>query len=192
MSESFVIEIYKGKEVLPYLPALAKLRISFFKDSPYFYNGNTSCEEKYLDIYSKSQNSIFVVANKEGEIIGIASGLPVLESLEKNKYVFTEQPWEHTFYLGEIVLKQKYYKSEIKNKLYQAFEKTIASLEHYVAIVVYEIECVGKEKEMMDAFWQNNDFKKIPDSTVCYEWQEQGSPKSVNHPMALWKKNLAF
>lgn len=44
----------------------------------------------YLSMYANSKNALFVVAKIGKEIVGIISGLPLLESQEENKKLFEQ------------------------------------------------------------------------------------------------------
>jgi len=46
------IHCLKGKEILPYLSELARLRIEIFKEYPYLYEGDLAYEEQYLHTYA--------------------------------------------------------------------------------------------------------------------------------------------
>ena len=43
-----ILKTLTGAAITPYLPTLARLRISVFRDWPYLYDGATSYEGEYL------------------------------------------------------------------------------------------------------------------------------------------------
>ena len=72
------IEIFQGAYVRPWIPAIAKLRISEFKEFPYLYAGSEEIEEEYLAHYVNDNNSLFAIAFDHKEIVGIGTGIPLL------------------------------------------------------------------------------------------------------------------
>ena len=55
------IERVHGQDVLPYLDALASLRIKVFREFPYLYEGSRDYETSYLRNYAKSPRSTVVL-----------------------------------------------------------------------------------------------------------------------------------
>ena len=190
------IEVLKGKEVIPYLEKLAGLRIAFYRNYPYLYEGNLSDEMAYLSMYSNSENSLLAIAKKEEEIVGIASGLPMLESKEENKRLYAEKqiPGEHVFYLGEVVLSQEYQNTDVQERIYQQFEKAVIDLQKYHTIAVCEIERDPQDpKKPISTFsseiqWENRGFFKQPELYTMDAWKDVGDLEKSNHALVFWNK----
>ncbi len=136
------IEVLKGNEVIPYLKPLAELRILFYRDYPYLYEGDLAEEEDYLSLYAGSENSLFVVAKEDEKMIGAITGLPLLESQEENRELFTHKlnAVNHIFHVGELVLLPEYRSANVQKRLYRQFEKSVIELTKYDVISVCEIE----------------------------------------------------
>ena len=145
-------------------------------------------------MYANSENSLFVLAKKEEQVIAIVSGLPLSESSEENKKLFEQlkMPMEHVFYLGEMVLSQEYLKDDVKERLYQQFEKAIAELEIYTTLILCEIErSEDTNSDWAEIFWQNRGFVREPELKVYYSWKEVAKLGQIDHTMVFWRKDLA-
>jgi len=193
-----IIEILKGNEVIAYLPKLAELRLSFYREYPYLYEGNLADEENYLSLYANSENSLLAVAKNGEEVVAAVTGIPLLESAEENIKLFAQKgiPAEHLFYLGEIVLSQEYQKSGVQQELYQQFEKAVIGLKRYDAIVVCEIERGSEDSKRVssalssEVCWEGRGFTRQPEWSTHYTWKDVGDVETTHHLMVFWGKGL--
>lgn len=192
------IETVQGHETLPYLAKLIELRLAFFRECPYFYEGNVTDEENYVSLYANSEDSLLTIAKHGREVIGIVTGLPLVESQNENKKLFAhkEIPVSTTFYIGEIVISEKYQNNNLEHKLYQQFEKSIKELKKYDTLLVCEVERLdSKQKEnpfSSETHWEDEGFIKQPELNVHYVWQEIDEETKTNHLMVFWKKALSL
>lgn len=190
--DSIVIETLKGSETLPYLQTLMELRLSFFREAPYLYEGTLAEEEKYVQMYSAANDSLFAVAKEGNNVIGMITGLPFTESKEQNQRLVDQiSVSPHGFYLGEVVFLGTP-SDHLKQKLYQAFEESIKKLSCYDSLFVCEIE---REPGSSDGpstamSWEEHGFVRDPNLSVIYPWQEIGNEAESDHLMVFWKKEL--
>lgn len=193
---SIVIEVLKGNEVIPYLKKWIEIRLLFYKDYPYLYDGTMEGEEHYLRMYSNSENTLLVMAKRGEEIIGAVIGLPLPESPEENKDAFQEAGMlqEELFYLGDSIVTKEFKTSNVQEQMYHKFESAVKHLEKYRGIVVCEIErdVNDPKKVANDTFyelaWNNRGFIKEPNQTVLFSWQEIDDVESSDHRMVFWRK----
>lgn len=194
------IETFKGSEVIPYLPSLAELRLLFYREYPYLYEGDLNGEEKYLNLYATSENSLLILAKRGEEYIGCVAGLPLFESQEENVQLFTQHkiPANRLFCLGEIVLFHATEQSDVAEKLYEQFEGAVIELKQYDTIFVCEIEREAHDpKKPLGAFsseviWERRGFCKHPELATSYSWKEVGETEASNHRMVFWSKKLSL
>ncbi|MES2344650.1 MAG: GNAT family N-acetyltransferase [Chlamydiota bacterium] len=192
IEESIVkIEVLEGTEVIPYLKQLAELRISFYRDYPYLYEGSLIEEEKYLSLYADSKNSLFVIAKEGEKMVGAITGLPLLESQEENRIVFKHKQSiaEHIFHIGEFVLLPEYRNADIQKRLYRQFEKFVMELTEYDGISLCEIERPSYDS-FVESLWKDNGFIKQPGLSSYYRWKEVDALEDTDHLMIYWIKNL--
>ncbi|HYQ93023.1 MAG TPA: GNAT family N-acetyltransferase, partial [Candidatus Competibacteraceae bacterium] len=77
MAQNLRIERLSGKSIERYLPELARLRITVFREFPYLYNGSQEYEEKYLATYVDVPDSVMVLVWSDATVVGASSGLPM-------------------------------------------------------------------------------------------------------------------
>jgi GNAT superfamily N-acetyltransferase len=100
----------RGAEIHPYLAAAADLRLTVFREFPYLYDGTLDNEEKYLSHYAQSEQSFFALVLNQDRVVGISTGLPLVDADECFQAPFIERDWglEEVFYLGESCLLREY------------------------------------------------------------------------------------
>src|SRR5690625_1671810 len=82
-----------GSDIEPYLRELVRLRIAVFREFPYLYDGDAEYEAGYMRKYAASKNSVFVLALSGGDVVGVSTGVPLLDAdadfrkpFEQSKY----------------------------------------------------------------------------------------------------------
>lgn len=197
MIDEIQLHVLTGKEIHRYMTEIANLRIIFFREFPYLYEGDSSQEENYLAMYSSSENTVVVIAKDADQIVGVVAGLPLDESTEEIKQIDgMEQITGDIFYLGEIVVLEDERKDNIKRNLYREFENQIREKESYKRIFVCEIDRPASDPRKppnyipSDYFWSAEGFVKQPELTANFSWKELDRPKEENHLMIFWVKNL--
>src|SRR5574337_1151454 len=110
MKDKIEIQRFKGKDILPFIPALAALRISVFKEYPYLYEGTLEYEYDYLNTYVKCPESVIIIAREGDNIIGASSAIPLqFETIEfQQPFLDNNIDIKDVFYFGESVLKPEY------------------------------------------------------------------------------------
>ena len=89
------IQTCSGKEILPFLDDLARLRIEIFKDFPYLYDGNMAYERVYLKTYSDCPDSFFVIVrNDDDRIVGVSTSVPLESEDEEFKQPFLDNGYD--------------------------------------------------------------------------------------------------
>ena len=66
-----------GDAILPWLDAVAALRIAVFAEWPYLYRGDAAYERGYLARYAASPRSVLVLARDGEEVVGASTGIPL-------------------------------------------------------------------------------------------------------------------
>src|SRR5688572_3155581 len=99
-----------GEAVAGYLEDAARLRIAVFREFPYLYDGSEEAERGYLASYLECPRSVFVLAMDENRVIGVSTGLPMMDADASFQRPFLEAglPPEEWFYFGESVLDLAY------------------------------------------------------------------------------------
>lgn len=190
------IETFQGKEVIPHLKQLAMLRLAFYREYPYLYEGDLCEEEKYLQLYSQSEQSVLTLAKSGDNIIGVLTGVPLEESSEAICALFSDNGVspKSVFYLGEIVTAPEYQESDVQQMLYERFEEVVIGLKHFDTIAVCEVErddlAVPRSGFSAEVDWDNRGFLRHPELATFYTWRDIGQSELSDHRMVFWNKCL--
>lgn len=191
------ITVLRGSEILPYLDQVAKLRIDIFREWPYLYEGDLKTEKNYLKVYADAKDSILVVAEEGNQVIGIAIGVPLNESIELVQDVFREKQvsMENRYYFADAILLKEYRGQNIGLTMIQKFEQAVGELKRYGEI--YGFEIVRDENDprkpegyrSLDPLWEKLGYGVIPGWEAHVEWLDVGDLEKTSHLMRFRKKN---
>ena len=103
---SMQLETVVGDALVGFIPDLARLRMTVFREYPYLYDGSEAYEEDYLRTYTASGEAIAVLARDGDAIVGASTGIPLAAETEAFVRPFEALGRDPTtvFYCGESVL----------------------------------------------------------------------------------------
>lgn len=190
------IQSISGKAILPYLPEAARLRIAVFREFPYLYDGSEAYEREYLEVYAHSERSVFILALKDGRIIGMSTGLPLAEADEAFRKPFVDAGWDpqEIFYFGESVVAENERGQGIGHRFFDEREKHAAA--HGFPITTF---CAVQRPDnhpmkpagyrTNDAFWTKRGYEKRPDLHAELDWpQVDQKDGEVRNRLVFWLK----
>jgi hypothetical protein len=104
------IQTVTGAALRPFIPALARLRITVFRDWPYLYEGDQTYEESYLRIYADSPRAAIVLAFDGEAVVGASTCLPLADETANVQAPFQSVGIgvARVFYFGESILLRAY------------------------------------------------------------------------------------
>ncbi len=191
------ITSFVGPTEQEYKNALAKLRIEVFRDYPYLYQGSIAYEEKYLDTFSQSEESIIVVAFDGSEVIGVSTGIPLKCEPDEVK-----QPWldgagdiSNIFYFSESVLKKNYRGQGIGVKFFEAREQWAKQLNYEIATFCGVVRADNHPDKpadyiALDNFWTKRGYQKKEGFVCKMSWQEIHETTESEKELQFWYKQL--
>jgi GNAT superfamily N-acetyltransferase len=194
---SVVVTPVCGPDIIPFIDALADLRIRVFRDFPYLYDGDRAYEQKYLLTYARSPESLFVLAQDGARVVGVATGVPMRDETPEFKAPFLSHGYdpEAIFYFGESVLLPEYrgqgvgvrffaeredYARRIGRFRYTAFCAVDRAQDHPLRPAGYE---------PLDSFWANRGYRRCPEFRSVYRWKDIDQPEAGDHAMTYWMKD---
>lgn len=198
MSDRLEIKHLSGREIAPYLADLARLRIEVFRDFPYLYDGTAEYEERYLQTYVDSPESILVLASDAGRVVGASTGLPMEHETDEFKQPFVEHGYDpaRIFYCGESVL-QKAYRGR---GVYQAFftgregqARALGRFDYCAFCCVVRPEghpLRPADYAPLDPVWSKFGYRRHPELTTRYSWKDVGDSEETAKPMVFWLKAM--
>lgn len=186
-----------GREVEPYLPALAQLRIRVFREFPYLYEGTMAAEEQYLLSYSNSPDSVLVIAQDGESIVGVSTALPLTDHEENVHLPFLENGYDlaEVFYYGESVLLPEYRKQGIGVAFFQERESFARQLRRFKwaafcgVVRPKDHPLRPADYEPLDEFWKKRGFQST-DMYAQMEWQDIDEQQPTPKSLRFWLKAL--
>jgi len=182
-------QLVQGSDMEQYVNDMIRLRLTVFRESPYFYDGTEGEERAYLEQHLHSEKGLFLIAKTGDHVIGMLSGTPMKDRDDyAYPYVKNAIPTDSIFCLGELVVEQSDHREQIGLNLYQLFEEHVRSLGSYDTIsecvVLHPIAGEGKSILMQVG------GSKCPNLVYHCFWKEIDQEVSTDHVMEYWSKQL--
>jgi hypothetical protein len=192
------IKHLSGMELEPWLPDLARMRITVFRDFPYLYDGTAEYEEKYLKTYMRSPESIIILALDGDKVIGASTGLPMEHETEEFQKPFLEHGYDPAkiFYCGESVLLKEYRGKGIYKEFFLGREGQARKLGRFDWC---SFCCVQRPADHplkpadyipLDAVWNKFGYVKHSELRTSYIWKDVDQAEETAHDMVFWLKSI--
>lgn len=190
--------VFKGREIVPLIPQVARLRLEVFREYPYLYDGDEQYERKYLEMYSASARSVFVIALDGDAVVGASTGLPLEEADEEFQLPIREAPDidpTDVFYFGESVLLATHRGRGIGHRFFDERERHAASL----GFTITAFCAVNRPPDHprkppsyqpLDAFWRKRGYERHPDLVAHYRWKDLDDTEETEKLMTFWIRRL--
>ena len=181
------IEAIWGKQFRSYASAVTSMRLSIFREWPYFYAGDEKVEADYSRLYAESSNSLLIIGRENGKIIGVTTGLPLEELDPFYLTPFQKRSVHSFFYLGEILLLKEFRGRGLGLQMHAAFESEVRKQARYNKIYILRILCdpkdprKPKEDPDLDRFWHRLGYIERADLNLEIEYQEIGRDSPSLH-----------
>jgi len=195
--EEIKYQLIKGKEILPFLEEISKLRRKIFREWPYLYEGTDESDKEFVEVYANCDAiAVFVINN--GKLVGHSIGVPLVAMPEEFTDRFSSHsiPKEKIFYWAEIILLEEYRNKKIGEKIYYQMEEAIKKANKYALISGCEIyreendERRPKSYRSNDHFLEKIGFVRNPDMIAFFTYKEIGESEATPKEMHFWEKQL--
>lgn len=203
---------YAGSEVLPYLDAVAALRIAVFRDWPYLYDGDTAYEREYLAAYAASPDSVFVLATAvlatAGDaVVGASTGLPLADDSPEFRAPFDAAGLDATrvFYFGESVLLPQWRGRGLGHAFFDHREAHARALGRFDTTAFCAVDRAPDDPRRPpghrdnDAFWRKRGYVRQPQLRMQLHWRERDAGDATPgeavlgeaaHTLTFWTRTL--
>jgi len=193
MNNPVILERFTGKDVERYIPDVARLRISVFREFPYLYDGNLDYEAKYLRTYTRSPDSVIVIAFDGDKVVGASTAVPLQHEMEEAKRPFVENGMDPAgvFYLGESVLEKQYRGRGIGVRFFEEREAHARLVGQFNWCAFCAVERPANHPRRpkgyvpLDEFWNKRGYHKRPDIQTTFTWQDLDETISTPKPMVF-------
>ncbi|MDI6401546.1 hypothetical protein QLX67_06025 [Balneolaceae bacterium ANBcel3] len=203
-NSSIEIKVIEGKELTHYLEALARLRITVFRDFPYLYDGDTEYEEKYLSTYMGKNHAICVLALHQGHVVGASTALPLSDETDEVKKPFIDRNInpEEVFYFGESVLEKNYRGRGLGVRFFKEREAYALELNRsgnfrfticaFCAVQRPDNHPLRPENYVpLHTFWHRRGYTCHPDMKTRFSWKDLGESAESEKEMVFWTKKIS-
>lgn len=192
-----VLEL-RGSEALPYVDAMAKLRIEVFSEWPYLYKGDAAYERKYLQTYFESANSFIVLAIEGSQVVGMSTAvwLPDAEPAFQEPFLVKGFDAKSVCYYGEsVVLRGRRGRGLGREfmRRREAFARSLPGVQWAAFCAVVRPKHHPRKPEdatVLDHFWMRDGFVAADGMTTSYLWTDIGETSESPKPMQFWIKHL--
>lgn len=182
-----------GSDIEPYLRELVRLRIAVFREFPYLYDGDAEYEAGYMRKYAASKNSVFVLALSGGDVVGVSTGVPLLDADADFRKPFEQSKYDlaDVFYFGESVLEKAYRGMGAGHRFFderEAFAERLGyGVTTFCAVVRpddHPHRPIGYRP--LDDFWRKRGYVRQPQMVARYGWKEIGQEEETDQEMVFW------
>lgn len=192
------VACFRGTEAAAHLPSLARLRIAVFGAYPYLYEGDPAYEETYLASYTRSADSLFVLAFDGDEVVGASTGLPLADEDEAFRQPFAGHGIDarEIFYFGESVLLPQYRGLGIGHRFFDEREAHARRLGRFRWTAFAAVDRAADDPRRPDghrdndAFWHARGYRRRPGLTMRLSWREVGEAGESEKPLTFWLRPL--
>ena len=192
------VETLSGEAVVPYLPALARLRGEVFAEWPYLYQADPAQDAGHLRAYAEGEGAAIVVALDGEEAVGVSTCQPMRLASASVQEAFTRagrDPAAH-MYFGESVLQRPYRGQGIGVAFLAAREAQTRATGHRTAAFCAVDRAADDPRRPpghvpLDAFWRRRGYTHHPELFSEFTWREIGGASPVPHRLSFWLKDVA-
>jgi len=194
---ALTIQSFSGSDAAPFFDDLARLRITVFRDFPYLYHGDSDYERQYMEIYARSEGSVFILAIDNGLVVGASTGTPMISETDEVQAPFLAaglDPQEF-FYFGESVLLPDYRGQGIGVKFFEGREAQAKRLGlRYATFCAVERPLDHPRRPVdyapLDAFWAKRGYTHHPALRTSFTWRDLDETVESPKPLSFWIRDL--
>lgn len=188
-----------GAALVPFLPALADLRLSVFREYPYLYDGDLDYERRYLRVYVDAPDSVAVLALDGDRLVGASTGLPLAREHEGFRAPFVRRGIDPAtvFYNAESVLLPDYRGRGLYRSFFEGRENHARALPGIAHLVFCAVQRPADHPRRppshtpLDAVWTKFGYARRPDLTAAFPWKDLDDPAPSDKTLVFWWKDLA-
>lgn len=192
------LQTLTGPAILPYLSALAGLRVEVFADWPYIYDGDAAYEETYMQSYVAAPRAAVIAAFDGETVIGAATCLPLADEPARIQlpFILAGMAVEDIFYFGESVLRKSYRGQGIGVGFFAAREAHARSFASYTTTAFCAVDRPATHKLRpadfipLDAFWAKRGYTKQPGLQCEMSWRDRDETSATMKKLTFWTKPL--
>lgn len=193
---ALLVERVRGSAALPWLDALAELRIRVFRDFPYLYDGSLDYERGYLAEYAASTDSLIVLALDDKRVVGCSTGLPMVDADPAFQRPFVDAgcALQDVFYFGESVLDAAWRGRGIGHRFFDEREAHARQLGFPITTFCAvqrppDHPLRPADYRPLDSFWRKRGYRPRTDLVTRFGWKDIDQARETHKSMQFWVRH---
>jgi GNAT superfamily N-acetyltransferase len=191
---------FSGSALHEHLDAVARLRITVFREFPYLYDGSMDYERRYLQTYVQCPESVVVLAIAGDDVVGASTGIPMRheEAAFQQPFVDRGLDPQRIFYCAESVLLPEYRGRGIGGRFFDEREAHARALGGFDWCCFCAVERPADHPlrppgyQPHDAFWRKRGYSPQPELGATYNWKDVDQPEQTSKRLGFWLKSVQF
>jgi GNAT superfamily N-acetyltransferase len=191
---SIRVEPLTGHALVAALPALARLRITVFREWPYLYDGTHDYEQNYVKKFATAESAVVVAAFDGDDIIGCATASPLRGHADAFAAAFANRDFDpdRLFYFGESVLLGSHRGRGVGHAFFdhrEAHARRVGGYTHttFCGVVRPADHPMRPATYVpLDAFWRKRGYQKLDGVTGQFGWKDIGEDTETKKLMQFW------
>ena len=191
-------ERYYGKDLEQRLDAIARLRMTVFREWPYLYEGDEAYERKFLDIYVQSSRSFALVVLDGDRPVGVTTAMPLNDEEPEIRKPFVDAGIDpgQVFYFAESVLLPGYRGQGLYRRFFAERETHARSFGEYELVTFCAVQrpidhpLRPADYQPLDPVWRHFGFQPRADLVAYFPWPDVGETEETEKPLQFWVKSL--
>lgn len=186
-----------GAGLAEVIPALARLRITVFRDFPYLYDGDAAYEASYLADFAATEGAVIVVARDGDAIVGAATAAPLVtqDKAWQAPLAAAGHAIDRIFYFGESVLLSSHRGQGIGHAFFdhreaQARAQNASHAAFCSVIRAGDHPARPDDYRPLDAFWRGRGYAPLAGVTATFDWKCIGEAGESRHTLQYWSRAL--
>lgn len=188
---------FVGSGIAPLLDDLAALRISVFRDWPYLYDGDPDYERRYLQVYPATEGAIVVAAYDGAQMVGAATGLPMLSADPEFAGAFDGSGLDLScvFYCAESVLLPGFRGQGAGHQFFdlrEAQARAVGASHVCFCSVQRPSDHPARPASYrpLDGFWRKRGYAPLEGVQARFNWRDLGAAVETPKTLQFWMRPL--
>ena len=191
------VDTLTGAALEAALEDVARLRIEVFRAWPYLYDGDLAYERDYLQSYRDSDSAILVGAFDGDQLVGAATGTPMVDHADDFAAAFAETNIDiaEVFYCAESVLLPAYRGQGAGHGFFDAREahaRTLGFGKSAFCSVIRPADHPLRpaDNAPLDPFWRKRGYAPLPGVMAQFSWKDVDQKDETAKSLQFWCRDL--
>jgi len=187
-----------GQEMAPWIPDLARLCTTVFRDWPHLYDGDGRYDTDHLQALVMSPRAALIIAYDGGLPVGASTCLPLEDATANVRAPFLARGWPPAryFYFAESVVLPSWRGRGAGAAFFAMREAHVRAVSHCDFTCFSTVERPANHPSRphgprpLDSFWRRRGYAPVPGLRCAMTWREIGHAEDSDLSLQFWIKAL--